>query len=119
MCLKQINMHYEIVCTFPFHPCLRMYIYFRLFNNNIDNNINKQIYRRIGVDLGQLYPQRTRMHRRVTNHINMLADISGFSCHFGAKFQILLRYANLLITTSNHHVGHANRHRIAYMIRYH
>lgn len=38
------------------------------------------------------------VHRRVTNHINMLADISGFSCHFGAKFQISLRYANLLIT---------------------
>lgn len=67
------------------------------------------------MDSGQLYPRRTRMHRRVTNHINMLADISGFSCHFAAKFQILLRYANLLITVSNHHIGHANRRRITYM----
>lgn len=51
----------------------------------------------------------------VTNHINVLADISGFSRHFGAKFQILLRYANLLITVRNRHVEHTGRRRIAYV----
>jgi len=63
-----------------------------------------------------LHLRRTMRTGGITNHINVLADISGFSRHFGAKFQILLRYANLLITVRNRHVDHTGRRRIAYVL---
>lgn len=47
-------------------------------------------------------------HGRVTNHINMLADISGFGRHFdGQNSEYRFAMRNLLIMIDDRHVEHA------------
>lgn len=104
--LKQINLHCGIAYISPssvHRKCVFAYSIIILIIILTSRRIGRWMWI-------QLYPRRTHtVHKRVTNHISMLADISGFSCHFGAKFHILHVYVNLLITVGNRHVGHANR----------